>query len=96
MLDINFIKKNSELIKENARNRNVKVDIDQLLDIYEEKNRQSEQLNQYLHQKKIIAQDTKKAKKADKEKLIAKGKGSSKQNAEQEAARKALDKMGWN
>ena len=41
MLDINFIKENKEMVKKNCQNRNVKVDIDILLEI-DEKRRQNQ------------------------------------------------------
>ncbi|MCB9802623.1 serine--tRNA ligase [Candidatus Nomurabacteria bacterium] len=38
MLDIKFIKENKDLVQKNNQSRGVKVDIDQLLDVYEERN----------------------------------------------------------
>lgn len=43
MLDINFIRSNSDIVKEAARKKNIKVDIDELLNIDDER-RQKQQL----------------------------------------------------
>lgn len=43
MLDINFIKSNSDIVKEAARKKNIKVDIDELLNVDDER-RQKQQL----------------------------------------------------
>jgi seryl-tRNA synthetase len=59
MLDIKFIKENPDLVKENAKKRNVKVDIDHIIELYNKKTAIQAQLDMLRSKKNENAEKMK-------------------------------------
>jgi seryl-tRNA synthetase len=75
MLDIKFIKENLDLVKENSAKRNVKVDVDLVLDLYNRKNNMQGQLDALRNKKNENAQKMKgKMDQDERNRLIDEGK----------------------
>ncbi|MEA3464287.1 MAG: serine--tRNA ligase [Patescibacteria group bacterium] len=72
MLDIKFIRENKNLVKEAVKNKNSKVDIDQLLKLDKEKRRLQAQIDELRAKKNELAQTAKNGKPTDDQ--IKKGK----------------------
>ncbi len=57
MLDIKFVLQNLELIKQNAENRNVKVDLDKIASVYEERKLLQQEIDELRSERNVIAKD---------------------------------------
>ncbi len=72
MLDIKFVRENKEKVKENCVNRNVKCDVDKLLELDEKKRELITRADELKAEKNRLNEELKKG--GDKEKIIEKGK----------------------
>ena len=72
MLDIKFVRENKEKVKENCVNRNVKCDVDELLELDEKKRELITRADELKAEKNRLNEELKKG--GDKKKIIEKGK----------------------
>lgn len=93
MLDIKFIKENKELIKENIKKRNVKVDIEFLIEIYDNKNEIKKELDNLRHKRNENASKMKqKLSEGEREILIEEGKNLKNKISELEEKEREIEK----
>lgn len=74
MLDIKYIRENAEAVKKNCELRNIKCDIDKLLELYEESNKLLWKWENLKREKNSLNEEMQKADNSQKEKIIEKGK----------------------
>ena len=54
MLDIKFIRENAEAVKKNCEARNIKCDVDRLLELYEKKIMQAKYVEELNAEKNVL------------------------------------------
>lgn len=74
MLDIKFIRENPDKVKEAARKKRIKADVDGLLKLDEERRDLMQQSQELRNQRNTVAKQVNKAQGEEKEKLIQEGK----------------------
>lgn len=74
MLDIKFIKENAQAVKKNCEARNIKCDIDRLLELYEKKMMQTRYVEELNAEKNVLNDLIQKAQGDERKTLIEQGK----------------------
>lgn len=72
MLDINFIRENTDIVKEGARKKGVEVNIDELLNLTEERKKLRQEIDEKRSEQNSMNDTIAKAEGTDREKLIEK------------------------
>ncbi|MFW6360696.1 MAG: serine--tRNA ligase [Spirochaetota bacterium] len=96
MVDLKYIKENSEEVRENIRNRYMKVDVDDILALYEERNRLLRTIEEIRQQRNENAKRMKaKLEAEERSALIEEGKQLKEQIASLEEEMKSIDVRLW-
>ncbi|HRY82948.1 MAG TPA: serine--tRNA ligase [Candidatus Moranbacteria bacterium] len=74
MLDIKFIRENAEVIKKNCESRNIKCDVDRLLELYEQKTKQAQYVEELNAEKNKLNDLIQMSKDDERKALIEQGK----------------------